>query len=115
MFGKWFICCSVLFVCWLAFPHNIVAIGGILTIIVAGTILWLFNLVLKPLFQLLSLPVTLLTFGLFWFVANALVVRVTAAIMPGFQIHGFRFCLLIALLISAANFLFLKSSHKNTP
>lgn len=112
MFGKWAVCVLSLLICWLLFPHNIIAFGGILTILVAGTILWLLNILLKPVFQVLSLPLTILTLGLFWFVANAAVVRVASALIPGFQIHGFRFCLLIALLVSAGNFLFTKKLEK---
>lgn len=72
-----------------------------------GTALWaamwigLFNTVLRPVLVILTLPVTLLTLGLFLFVINALMFWAAANLLDGFQVAGFGAALLGSLLYSA--------------
>jgi len=65
--------------------------------------LWigLFNTVLRPILVLLTLPVTVLTLGLFLFVINALMFWAAANLLDGFQVAGFGAALLGSLLYSA--------------
>ncbi len=65
--------------------------------------LWigLFNTVLRPILVLLTLPVTVLTLGLFLFVINALMFWAAANLLEGFQVAGFGAALLGSLLYSA--------------
>ena len=65
--------------------------------------LWigLFNTVLRPILVLLTLPVTVLTLGLFLFVINALMFWAAANLLQGFQVAGFGAALLGSLLYSA--------------
>ena len=56
---------------------------------IAAIILGLVNAVVRPLLVLLTLPLTVLTFGLFLFVVNALSIGIVSFITPGFQINGF--------------------------
>lgn len=65
--------------------------------------LWVINLTLKPLLQLICLPVTLLTFGLSYFAANALLVGLADAILPIVDFKGYWVCLFAALLVSLGN------------
>lgn len=60
----------------------------------------LLNAVIRPVLQLISLPVTILTLGLFSFVINAAIMGLTAYLVPGFEIHGFVPALLGWLLVS---------------
>lgn len=76
---------------------------GIVTILVAATLLWIVNLLIRPLVQLIALPLTLITFGIFSFVVNAAMVGLTSVLTPGFSVHGFFMCLIIALVITLAN------------
>lgn len=55
----------------------------------AALVLSLLNALLWPLFVILTFPVTILTFGLFLFVINAIVLKIGAALVPGFKIIGF--------------------------
>ncbi len=57
--------------------------------LVAGLVIGLINLVIRPLLQILSLPITILTLGLFGFILNALMFWLAAALVPGFEIDGF--------------------------
>ena len=66
-----------------------VILTGPIPALIAGMILGFVNAVVKPVLILLTLPFTLLTFGLFLFVVNALCFGLTAALVPGFDLTGF--------------------------
>jgi putative membrane protein len=66
----------------------------------AALVIGLFNAVLRPLLVVLTLPVTLVTLGLFLFVINALLFWAAAAILDGFQVSGFGAALLGSLIYS---------------
>ncbi len=63
-------------------------------------ILSLINLVIKPLVLFLTLPLNLLTLGLFTFVINALMISLAAYLTPGFAVSGFWSALLFSLILS---------------
>lgn len=68
-------------------------------------VLGLVNAFVRPLMILLTLPLTVLTFGLFLLVINALVLWLVAAIVPGIKIEGFGAALLGSLLLTVLNLL----------
>jgi len=55
----------------------------------AALVLGLINMLVKPLFVLLTLPITIVTVGLFLFVVNALMFWLAGSILKGFQVNGF--------------------------
>ena len=73
--------------------------------IVAALALGLVNALIKPLVVLLTLPITLLTLGLFYLVVNTLMLWLMAAIVPGFQVKGFGPAFIGALLLMLLNIL----------
>ena len=75
-------------------------LGGLAPALVAGLVLGLVNALVRPVLILLTLPLTLLTLGLFIFVLNALCLWLTAALVPGLTIHGFGSAFLGALVVS---------------
>jgi putative membrane protein len=68
--------------------------------LLAGLVLALINAVVRPVLKVVTLPLTLLTLGLFLFVLNAFCLWLTSAVVPGFDVHGFRAAFLGALLIT---------------
>jgi putative membrane protein len=82
-----------------------IELRGIGSTIAAALVLGLVNAILKPVLIVMTLPLTLLTLGLFIFVVNALCLWLTAAVVPGFAIHGFGAAFLGALLVSAVSWL----------
>jgi putative membrane protein len=84
---------------------GIVFKGDLLTLVVAGAILGLFNLIVRPLAMLLSLPLLILTLGLFYFILNAILLWVASAIIPGYSIAGFVPALIGSLVITVVNWL----------
>lgn len=74
-------------------------VDGIAALLVATIVLGFCNAVLKPLLLLLTLPLTIVTLGLFYFVLNALLFLFAAALAPGFHVDGFGWALLGSLLM----------------
>ena len=68
--------------------------------LLAGLVLALINAVVRPVLKIITLPLTLLTLGLFLFVLNAFCLWLTSAVVPGFDVHGFRAAFLGAFLIT---------------
>ncbi len=68
--------------------------------LIAALVLGLFNTLLRPVLVLLTLPVTLLTLGLFLFVINALMFFFAASVLEGFNVSGFGAALLGSLIYS---------------
>ena len=75
----------------LALPYVVptIQIAGFGTALLVAVVLGLINTLLRPLLVLLTLPVTLLTLGLFIFVINALLFQLAGTLIDGFQVGGF--------------------------
>ena len=71
--------------------------------VIAGLVLALINAIVRPVLFLLTLPITLVTLGLFIFVLNACCLWLTSRLVPGFEVHGFGAAFLGALVISAVS------------
>ncbi len=81
---------------------NVVPGFGVATFynaLIAALVLGLVNALVRPLFFILTLPVTILTLGLFTFVINALMIWLVATIVEGFVVDGFVPALLAALML----------------
>jgi putative membrane protein len=72
---------------------------------VAALVLGILNALVRPILLLLTLPINLLTLGLFTFVINALMLELTGAMVGGFVVRGFGAALLGALVLSFVSFL----------
>ena len=70
----------------------------------AAFILGVINITIKPLLILLTLPVTILTLGLFTFVINALMIMLSAQFVPGFGVDSFWWALLFSIILSIINY-----------
>lgn len=80
-------------------------VDGALSAMLGALVLGLANAFLWPLLMAISLPLNVLTLGLFTFVVNAVVLKVAAALVPGFRIRGFLPAVWAALLIALLNLL----------
>jgi putative membrane protein len=74
-------------------------------LIVAALLLGFANAIVKPLLIVLTLPLTLLTFGLFLLVINALMILLVAALVKGFRVSGFWTALFASLFVSILSIL----------
>lgn len=70
------------------------------TALLLSVVLAILNALLKPILIILTLPITILTLGLFLFVINALIVLLAGKFVDGFRVDGFGWALLFSLLLS---------------
>jgi len=75
-------------------------VRSLATALVAGLVLGLINAVVRPVLVFLTLPLTLVTLGLFLLVLNAFCLWLTSVVVPGFAVGGFWAAFLGALIVS---------------
>lgn len=80
-----------------------VHVPNVLTALVVAIVLGMVNVVLKPLAIIITLPINLLTLGLFTFVINALLVLFVSWLVPGFVVESFWYALLFSLIVSVCS------------
>lgn len=85
------------------------------TLLVAALLLGVVNAIVKPIAFILTLPVTILTLGLFLFVLNAAMVALVAWMLPGFQLAGFKAALLTAITVWIVSWIASWLIGKRTP
>jgi putative membrane protein len=83
-----------------AYLYSGVQVNGLFPALMAALVLGLVNAVVRPILVLLTLPVTLLTLGLFIFVLNALLFWFVAEVVKGFAVTGFMAALIGSLMYS---------------
>jgi putative membrane protein len=80
-------------------------LGGVTPLILAALVLGIINAIVRPVLVILTLPLTLVTLGLFLFVLNAFCIWLTSRIVPGFEVHGLGAALLGALVVSVVSWI----------
>ncbi len=78
-------------------------VDGALPALLAALVLGLVNALVKPVAVILTLPLTLVTFGIFYFVVSALMLKLSTVFVPGFRIEGFAPAFWGALLLAILN------------
>jgi putative membrane protein len=97
----------------LSYVLNGVHIQSFITALILAIVLGLLNVIVKPILIILTLPITIFTFGLFLFVINALIILLAAKFVNGFRVDGFWWALLFSLLLSVlTSFLYRKSTQE---
>lgn len=81
-------------------------VESIVTAVIAGLALTVIQIVIKPIVKILTLPITLITLGLFLLILNALFFWFVSSIVPGMAVDTFTAALLGSLVVSALNWLF---------
>ncbi|WP_027125724.1 phage holin family protein [Gelidibacter mesophilus] len=77
-----------------------VEVAGFTSAIILAIVLGLLNAILKPILVIMTLPITILTLGLFLLVINACIILLADEFMGGFAVSGFWIALLFSLLLS---------------
>ena len=78
-------------------------VRGFGTALIAALLIGLINSTLGLLLKIVTFPLTILTFGLFWFVINALMLELASSFVRGFEIRGFWPAFFGSLILSALN------------
>ncbi len=99
---------TALFIAWLATAIGLgfatLIVPGIISknsfsFLIAATVLGLINAFIRPALWFLTAPLSILTFGLFALVINALMIMLAAALVPGFEVKGFGSAFLGAIIM----------------
>jgi len=77
--------------------------GSLVQLLIAGAILGLFNLIVKPLAMLISLPLLIVTLGLFYFILNGILLWLAQFILPGYAVRDLVAGILGALVMTVVN------------
>ena len=77
-----------------------VSVSGYLSAIIVAVVIALLNMVVKPILIFFTLPATIVTFGLFLFVINAIIILLADKLVGGFAVSGFFAALLFSILLS---------------
>ena len=96
---KWLLSAAALL--FVAYVYGGVQVQSFSSALIAAFVIGLFNAVLRPVLVILTLPVTVVTVGLFLFVINALMFWAAAGMLDGFHVNGFMAALLGSLIYSA--------------
>ncbi|MBE9571197.1 MAG: phage holin family protein [Proteobacteria bacterium] len=103
-----------IFIRWLILTAAIVAasylidgirISGFFSAFCAAAVLGILNALFRPILFILTLPINIMTLGLFTFVINALLLKMASGVIPGFDVHGFWSAVFAALIISGVNWI----------
>ena len=103
-----------IFLRWLILTFSIIAtsylidgiqVSGFVSAFFAAAILGILNAFFRPILLILTLPVNILSLGLFTFVINAIVLMMVSSVIPGFEVYGFWSAVFGSLLISLVSWL----------
>jgi putative membrane protein len=83
-----------------------VHVESFLYALLVAIVLSVVNVLVKPLLVIFTIPITILTLGLFLLVINALMIMLVDALIPGFKVDGFWWALAFSLILSLINGLF---------
>lgn len=78
----------------------------LLAAVIAAVVLGALNFFIRPILLVLTLPINILTLGLFSLVINAFLVMLASLLVPGFFVDGFWTALLFALVLAVINWVF---------
>ena len=89
-----------------------VHIDSFITALVFALVLAILNALVKPILIILTLPITIITLGLFLFVINALIILLCSKMVSGFSVDGFWWALLFSILLSIVSSILHSSGKK---
>ena len=75
-------------------------VDSFLTAVLVSIVMAVMNAIVKPVLTILTLPLTIVTFGLFLFVINLIVLYLVDAVVPGFELGGLLSTILFAIVLS---------------
>ena len=82
-----------------------VAISGVWAALWLAVFLGVINIILKPILIILTLPINILTLGLFTFVINASLILLASSVIKGFEVSGFWVAVLFSIVLSIVSYL----------
>lgn len=89
---------------FVADAFGLIAVQGVAGYVLGALALGVINILIRPIVTVLSLPAIILTFGLFIFVVNALMLWLTSIVVPNFNVLGFWHTIGAAVVMGLTNF-----------
>ncbi len=99
----WFLSAGSLLITAYLFPG--IQVQGLGTALLAPVVIGFINATIGLIIKIFTLPLTIITLGIFWLVINALMLQLAAAIVPGFYVGGFISAFFGAIVLSLINML----------
>ena len=100
---QWIVSAVALTVAAMIAPGVGVTFGGAL---IASLVLSLLNIFIKPLLVLLTLPLNVVTLGLFTIVINGIIIMMASSLVPGFMVKGLGWAMLFSIILAIVNVIF---------
>lgn len=100
---KWIIMAAAVLIAAYLIPG--VRVASFLTAVWVALFLGIVNVLLKPILILITLPINILTLGLFTFVINAVLILLASYFIKGFQVAGFWWALIYGIVLSIVHYL----------
>jgi putative membrane protein len=100
---KWLIMTASVMIAAYVIPG--VTVNSFFSALWVALFLGIVNLLLKPFLILITLPINILTLGLFTFVINGFIILFASSVVKGFQVSGFWVAVLFSIVLSIINFL----------
>jgi putative membrane protein len=99
---KWLIMATSIIISAYLIPG--VTVSGLFTALWVALFLGIVNVLVRPILILITLPINILTLGLFTFVINAVLVLLASSMINGFHVKGFWIAMLLSIVISIINY-----------
>ena len=101
VFIKWLILTAAIMMA--SYLIDGIRVSGFLCAFFTAAILGILNVFFRPVLLILTLPINILSLGLFTFVINALLLKMASGVIPGFEVYGFWSAIFGSLVISIVN------------
>lgn len=103
IFIKWLLLTGAVMIT--AYLFDSIHVAGFFSALFAAAVIGLLNMILRPILLLLTLPINIMTFGLFTFLINALMLKIASGLISGFTVSGFWSTVFGAIVISIVNWI----------
>jgi putative membrane protein len=103
IFIKWIILTAAVMIT--AYLFDSITVTGFFSALFAAAVIGMLNMLLRPILIILTLPVNIMTFGLFTFLINALMLKMASGLISGFTVTGFWSTVFGAVVISIVNWI----------
>ena len=91
-----------------------VAVDGVQAAVIVALVLGVLNVLLKPILIFFTLPITLVTLGLFLLAINAIIIMICDKLVDGFKVDGFLTALLFSIILSISQSIMFKLTNEDS-
>lgn len=100
---KWFLMALAILIAAYFVPG--VTVGGLWAALLLAVFLAIINILIRPILVVITLPINILTLGLFTFVINALLILLSSSVIKGFEVDGFLTAVIFGIVLSIVSYI----------